>query len=313
MANNYASAIFAIFKKQIAQGGKARVKGSSYPTLTVTSPEMSFNPSHIQRYKDVCGYVNPGIPLMYPAMLCSTLQMKLMTMEEFPFPLLGLVHLANSIEQFEIIDPSHKVRIEFSLDENIIRHEKGYCCNISGEIFSADKGTLLWKTVVTLLCRAKLDNSAGGLYESQIKQSDVDDTQEIERWNLSSRLGRDYAAVSGDYNPIHLTAASAYLFGFRSGAIIHGMWTKARSLATLMPPIEGLQKVVGDSSRPLASAYTEFKTPLFIPSTAALCSKIVAPNSNGASGEMETRLFEVKGTTGEMLPYMRGRCAWRRA
>jgi acyl dehydratase len=307
---NYASAVLSILKKQMTQGGRVRVKGGCYPSLVVSAPEISLNPSHIQQYKDVCGYRNnAGIPLMYPAMLCSTLQMKLMTMEEFPFPLLGLVHLANSIEQFEIIDPSQKVRIEISLDENIIHHEKGYCCNISGKIFSVDKGNLLWKTGITLLCRAKPETPLGAvLYESQIKQSDVEDTQEIERWTLSSGLGRDYAAVSGDYNPIHLSAPSAYLFGFRSGAIIHGMWTKARSLATLMPPIEELQKLNGDPSLPIASAYTEFKTPLFIPSTAALCSKIVPKES---SGGMTSRLFEVKGTTGEMLPYMRGRCAWR--
>lgn len=307
---NYAVAVLAILKKQMAQGRRVTVKGGRFPSLAVCDPLVSLNSSHIEKYKTVCGYRNnPGIPLMYPAMLCSDLQMKLMTMEEFPFPLLGLVHLANSIEQYDVLDPSQKFGIEVSLDENILHHEKGYCCNVTGKIFSLDKGTLVWKTVITLLCRTKTETSPGvALYESQIKQSDVEGTQEIERWTLPSGLGREYAAVSGDYNPIHLSAPSAYLFGFRSGAIIHGMWTKARSLATLMPPIEKIQGPSGDPSVPLASAYTEFKTPLFIPSTAALHSKIVPQETNGG---MTSRLFEVKGATGEMLPYMRGRCAWR--
>ena len=152
---NYALAILSILKKQMAQGRRVTVKGGRYPSLAVCDTVVSFNPSHIEKYKTVCGYRNnPGIPLMYPAMLCSDLQMKLMTMEEFPFPLLGLVHLANSIEQFEVIDPSKKVGIEVSLDDNIIHHEKGYCCNITGKIISLDKGSLLWKTVITLLWSA---------------------------------------------------------------------------------------------------------------------------------------------------------------
>ena len=45
-------------------------------------------------------------------------------------------------------------------------------------------------------------------------------------------IGRRYASVSGDRNPIHLHGLSARLFG-QKGAIAHGMWTKARCLAAL--------------------------------------------------------------------------------
>jgi acyl dehydratase len=45
-------------------------------------------------------------------------------------------------------------------------------------------------------------------------------------------LGRRYASVSGDRNPIHLHSLTARPLGFPS-AIAHGMWTKARCLATL--------------------------------------------------------------------------------
>ena len=45
-------------------------------------------------------------------------------------------------------------------------------------------------------------------------------------------IGRRYGAVSGDRNPIHLHSLTARAFGFKS-AIAHGMWLKARTLATL--------------------------------------------------------------------------------
>ena len=54
-------------------------------------------------------------------------------------------------------------------------------------------------------------------------------------WRLPDDLGRRYAAVSGDRNPIHLHAWSAKPFGFPR-AIAHGMWTKARCLAALRLP-----------------------------------------------------------------------------
>ena len=48
-------------------------------------------------------------------------------------------------------------------------------------------------------------------------------------------LGRRYAAVSGDRNPIHLSAPTAKAFGFPR-AIAHGMWTKAHGVAALDLP-----------------------------------------------------------------------------
>ena len=51
-------------------------------------------------------------------------------------------------------------------------------------------------------------------------------------WKLGGDLGRRYAAVSGDRNPIHMHAWTAKPLGFPR-AIAHGMWTKARCLAAL--------------------------------------------------------------------------------
>ena len=47
---------------------------------------------------------------------------------------------------------------------------------------------------------------------------------------LAGDVGRRYAAVSGDRNPIHLSALSAKALGFPR-AIAHGMYTAARALA----------------------------------------------------------------------------------
>ena len=48
-----------------------------------------------------------------------------------------------------------------------------------------------------------------------------------------------YARLSGDRNPIHMSWLGARLFGFKR-PIAHGMWTKARALARVLPaaPVE---------------------------------------------------------------------------
>jgi len=79
-------------------------------------------------------------------------------------------------------------------------------------------------------------------------------------WRVPRDIGRRYAAVSGDVNPIHLNPLTARLFGFRR-AIAHGMWLKARCLAAL----EGR---LPDH----LTATVEFKSPLLLPSTVAFFS-----------------------------------------
>jgi acyl dehydratase len=71
---------------------------------------------------------------------------------------------------------------------------------------------------------------------------------------VPENIGRKYGAVSGDRNPIHLHVLTDRAFGFPR-AIAHGMWLKARTLASL----EGR----------LPDAYTVdvvFKTPVSLPS-----------------------------------------------
>jgi acyl dehydratase len=49
-------------------------------------------------------------------------------------------------------------------------------------------------------------------------------------WQLGVDTGRAYAAVSGDFNPIHLSVLSAKALGMRR-SIAHGMYLASRALA----------------------------------------------------------------------------------
>ena len=76
-------------------------------------------------------------------------------------------------------------------------------------------------------------------------------------WRVPADIGRRYASVSGDRNPIHMHPLSARLFGMPR-PIAHGMWLKARCLAEL--------------EHELPDAFTAevaFKLPLFLPAQVA--------------------------------------------
>ncbi|KAB8167994.1 hypothetical protein FH609_010710 [Streptomyces sp. 3MP-14] len=79
------------------------------------------------------------------------------------------------------------------------------------------------------------DRGAGardGVPPAGTEQVNGNEPTVTERWALAADLGRAYARVSGDRNPIHLHPLTARPFGFRR-PIAHGMWTAARALAAL--------------------------------------------------------------------------------
>lgn len=68
-----------------------------------------------------------------------------------------------------------------------------------------------------------------------------------------------YARVAGDFNPIHLSDRAARFFGLR-GAIGHGMWSLARSLA------QSPQPIIAPGTR----IETQFLTPVQLPAKVAI-------------------------------------------
>ena len=129
----------------------------------------------------------------------------------------------------------------------------------------------MWEEVSTILKRGGGSGSGGsGSGSSGRGGSSDDELPATATWKLRGDLGRRYASVSGDMNPIHMHWVSAKLFGFPS-AIAHGMWTKARCLAAL----EGR----------LPDSFTvevSFKRPIVLPATVAFGEAGLASDSGRA-------------------------------
>jgi hypothetical protein len=226
-------------------GGKG---GKDLPDTEFVRAGVVVDPAHLAAYNHVCGFrLTDALPATYPHMLAFPLQMALMTEGNFPFPLLGMVHVRNRITQHRpiLLDETFTVRVRA---ENLRPHEKGTQFDVISELVTEDGP--VWTDVSTYLRRG------GGSGPSGPREQLAAPTPNA-IWHVPGDIGRRYAEVSGDRNPIHLHPLTAKLFGFPA-AIAHGMWTKAHSLAAF----EGR----------LPAAYTvdvRFKQPVLLPAKAA--------------------------------------------
>ena len=219
----------------------------------------------LEAYRKVCGFTdNSLLPPTYPHILAFALQMQLLTTRDFPFPLLGLIHLSNRIRVLRPMGGVNRARVSVHV-QNLQPHAKGATFDLVTTL--DDQLGPLWEAQSQMLCRGvKLE----GEPVEEVLASTLILTQ-VAQWKAPSDIGRQYAKVSGDYNPIHLSSASARLFGFPS-AIAHGLWNKARTLAALAEqlPTANIEIAV------------QFKKPVRLPSEVALLA-----SAAGSSGELQ--------------------------
>nr|WP_315446397.1 MaoC/PaaZ C-terminal domain-containing protein [uncultured Pseudomonas sp.] len=215
-------------------------------------------------YRKVCGFTDDGLlPPTYPHILAFALQMQLLTAKDFPFPLLGLIHLSNRIRVLRPMGAISRAQVSVRVN-NLQAHPKGATFDLLTTL--DDQLGPLWEAESQMLCRGvKLDGEA---IEQHWQPSQA--LTEVAHWKAPADIGRQYAKVSGDYNPIHLSAASAKLFGFPT-AIAHGLWNKARTLAALADhlPKANLEIAV------------HFRKPVRLPSEVTLLA-----SEAGSSGEL---------------------------
>jgi acyl dehydratase len=201
--------------------------GGEIPDLELDLAGVRAKPEDVAAYAKVCGFaLRDHLPPTYPHVLAFPLHMAVMADGSFPFGAVGLVHVENRIEQHRRIGIGEELAINVR-PTKLQPHPKGRTFSLLTKV-TVD-GEPVWESTSTMLRRGKGDDSAGG--EKSFAPLPADAAAGAE-WKLGGDLGRSYASVSGDRNPIHMHSLTAKPLGFPS-AIAHGMWTKARCLAAL--------------------------------------------------------------------------------
>lgn len=261
---------------------------SALTPVALALPRVVLDAQHIARYAAVCRFAPAStVPLTYPQMLTFPLVMHYMTSGACPWPAMGTVHLANTIIQHAPLAAGEAVRVELQTGE-LLAHEKGQVFTLALRILREGSGECVWQATQTLL-RVGVRSPVGAPFATHaLADVGPDDLPLTPQggFDAPADIGRRYAPVSGDYNPIHLWPLTARLLGFQR-AIAHGLWTQARALALLQP----------DGVLPGATLQTLFKRPLLLPAQATLWQ------AEAASGQ---RLFEVRDAAGQ-VPHLRAR------
>ena len=272
----------AILRAGLLSLAKRGRRPGTLEDVVLRREKVRLEPGRMDAYARACGFEgSQGVPLTYPHNLAFPLHMMAMLRPGFPFPIVGVVHLENEIRQLERLHSGDELDVEVGFGR-WLAHARGQAFTLETRI--SRRGEQVWESSSTYL-RLGVREPVGEPYEGM--QAESERLVTTGRWTVPADLGRRFARVSGDSNPIHTTRLAARLFGFRR-PIAHGMWSKARALAELLPrrPIER------------ARARVAFRTPVLLPGAITL---LVARRSAAT-------LFELRDRT-ESRPHLRGELA----
>jgi acyl dehydratase len=230
-----------------------RKTGTDLPPLRLELHDVPVDPDRVTAYAAVCGYPRKDtLPLPYPHLLAFGLHMRIMTDAAFPFPAIGTVHLENSITQHRPIALDERLQVS-AHPANLRAHAKGRVFDLITRVHS--RGELVWEETSTFLRRG------GGAEDAAPGATFPEAPPTGTTWKVPADLGRRYARVSGDRNPIHLYPLTAKAFGFPR-QIAHGMWSMARCVAALENRLPERVNVA-----------VAFKKPILLPGTVAFGSR----------------------------------------
>ena len=253
-----------IVKSLLPIGNSGKVSKDQLPQATYYVDDLHIEHDNLNDYRKICGFADNGkVPATYFSVLSPTLQMIMMVKEPFPFAMLGLVHVDNSVTQHRPIGERETGSMSVTFD-NLRDHAQGQQFDFVTTVKAEDK--VIWEGTSTYLSRSKKTTSSKDkkstprpvAVKPEVGKKDVHSIFEV-----PEDIGRRYAFVSGDFNLIHLHPLSARAFGFPK-AIAHGMWSKAKCLALMDE---------------LPDAYTvdvSFKLPIFLPAEVELIAQPIA-------------------------------------
>ncbi|MDZ5661990.1 MaoC/PaaZ C-terminal domain-containing protein [Nocardioides sp. S-58] len=222
--------------------------------LTWSRRGVAVQRARVDAYAAVCGFPRKDVvPLTYPHLLAFPLHTAIMADPAFPYPAVGLVHVENTITAHRAIVVGEEVDVTTAAGTPR-PHAKGVLLDFVTTV-SGGGGTA-WESTSTYLRRG---HTTDGEPRPGLTLPDPP-TGGVE-WRLPADLGRTYAGVSGDANPIHLWPLTAKALGFPR-QIAHGMWTKARSVAAI------------ENRLPEAvTVEVAFKKPVLLPGTVAYAAR----------------------------------------
>jgi MaoC like domain len=294
-----APSLRSAYRRVAVQALRRRPAGDTLPGVELALAGVPVDRAHLAAYDRVCGFrLGDTLPATYPHVMSFPVALALMSRPDFPLPLAGIIHIANTVEQRRPIDAAEQ--LEFRVRAADLRpHDRGRQVDVVVEALagaepvwlgrstylrresgSAGKGTVYNGRPAEPPGSGRLTSGSAPLRPRAAAEPPGSDrltsgsaplrpraaAEPTAVWRVERRVGPDYAAVSGDRNPIHTSRVGARLFGFPR-PIAHGMWSMARCLASLEGRLPGTY-----------TAAVAFKLPILLPATVGFAAR---PDGDG--------------------------------
>ncbi len=228
----------------------------SPPEINVIVRGVRIDAAAADRYAAMCGFVPAaGLPVTYPHVLAMPLHLKIFAQRAFALRPMGLIHLSNAIECPGALAAGRPMDIAVSAC-NYQRTDAGLAFDMTTNISAG--GEVLWRETCVFLSRWPEPTERTGGRPPRPPKAPKDATV-LAELDVTGETARAYARVSSDFNPIHLSDRAARFVGLK-GAISHGMWSLARSLA--QSPLPAIPRG--------ARIETQFLTPVQLPARVAV-------------------------------------------
>lgn len=226
----YAQALGRQAQAVIARSGTPK----RLPDVTYEVAGVDVDASHLTAYQHLLGErASDVLPAGFVHVVGFPLAVAVMARPDFPLPLLGMVHVANRVVQTRGLRVGSELGVRAWARE-LSSHRKGTQVELVVEV--DDEGFVgpapAWHGVSTYLARGVRIPGLPEAFEAE--RDSGENPAPTAAWKLDAAVGRRYAKVSGDVNPIHTSALGAKAFGFPR-AIAHGMYTASRALAEVGP------------------------------------------------------------------------------
>ncbi|MDQ0734650.1 MaoC family dehydratase [Arthrobacter agilis] len=229
LAGLYRQALMLAARRTVRRGGLP----SAVPPARHRVDGIVADLGALTRYQQLFGSaVRDLLPSAYLHTLAFPVAMSVLARADFPLPLLGMVHLSNEVRQERPVGAFEAMDV-VAWAEDLRPHPAGTQVDLVTEVSVA--GERVWAGRSVYLARGI--GAVPAPRRDEVRPSFAAPAP-TGLWRLGADTGRRYAAVSGDWNPIHLSGPSARALGMKT-TIAHGMYLAARMVDEAVPAPAG--------------------------------------------------------------------------
>lgn len=257
----------ALYAKALIRPAQAALRFRRTPATLPTDrhrvENITATPEKVAAFQRLLGRSQTGfLPSGYVHTLAFPVAVSVLARPDFPLPLLGLIHLRNEVRHLRPIAMDEPLCVTAWV-ENLAAHRSGTMIDVVTDVETASRP--VWSGRSTYLAKgvhAAAPRTENGVPAGLDRGPENVPDYPTREWTLTGEIGRRYAAVSGDYNPIHLSVLSSRMLGMQR-PIAHGMYLASRMVAEVGP----------DESLPFQWT-VDFRSPVALPSRVSLSAHV---------------------------------------